>query len=469
MTGRRRLETTRSSDLQVLVTAGVLLAIPLIGLSILLGAPEWDGSWEHHPAHFWLVLAVAALSAVLAYSTGAAALRRADARVLLVSLAFLSAAGFLGLHALATPGVLLDTPNTGFTIATPVGLGIGAVLAVMSGQDLSRERAAGTVRLARRLRVGLVAVMVAWAVASLAKLPPLDGITPPEQATGALLVLPLVGVALYAVAAGRYLMLWRQHRSVMLLGMTAAFVLLGEAMVAVTFADNWHLTWWEWHVLMLLAFGLVAWSAQRQWHEERFADLYLPDTVAGVRDMSILFADLKGFTRFSEQHEAQDVTAMLNTYFKVAVPLAVERFGGDVDRIIGDAVMVTFNRRGDQPDHPQRAAAAALALQAETAKVASTNEGWPRFRVGINSGEASVSLLGAEGGRTHTVIGDVVNVASRLEGLAPVGGVAVSADTITRLDGAKTQPLGLLDLKGRTEPLEVFLLLSIDRPSGNGA
>lgn len=443
--------------------------LPLLGLSILLGWPELDGAWEHHPAHFWLVLTVAALSAVLAYGTGTAAVRRADARVLLVSLAFLSAAGFLGLHALATPGVFLDTPNTGFTIATPVGLGIGAVLAAASSVDLSRDRGAATVRLARALRMGLIAVMAAWAIASLARLPPLDGASPPEQASGELVVLTLAAVASYALAAMRYLMLWRERRSVMLLGMTAAFVLLGEAMVAVTFAPNWHATWWEWHVLMLLAFGLVAWSAHRQWHEERFADLYLPDTVAGVRDMSILFADLKGFTRYSEQHEAREVTAMLNAYFKVAVPLAVERFGGDVDRIIGDAVMVTFNRRGDQPDHPQRAAAAALALQDETAKVAAAHDGWPRFRVGINSGEASLSLLGAEGGRTHTVIGDVVNVASRLEGVAPVGGVALSSETKERLDGAQTRPLGLIDLKGRAQPLEVFQLLSTDRSFRNGA
>jgi len=468
VTGKRRLERSERSDQQVLGAAGVLLVLPLVGLSILLGWPEFDGAWEHHPAHFWLVLAVAALSAVLAYGTGTAAVRRADARVLLVSLTFLSAAGFLGLHALATPGVFLDTPNTGFTIATPVGLGIGSVLAAASSLDLAPDRSAATVRRARQLRMGLIVVIAAWAIASLAKLPPLDGALPPEQASGGLLVLTLAAVAAYVIAAVRYVVLWRERRSVMLLGMTAAFVLLGEAMVAVTFAPNWHATGWEWHVLMLLALGLVVWSAHRQWHEERFADLYLPDTVAGVRDMSILFADLKGFTQYSEQHEAQDVTAMLNTYFKVAVPLAVERFGGDVDRIIGDAVMVTFNRRGDQPDHPQRAAAAALALQDETAKVAAANDGWPRFRVGINSGEASLSLLGAEGGRTHTVIGDVVNVASRLEGLAPVGGVALSSDTAGRLVGAQTRALGLLDLKGRTQPLEVFQLLSVDQSFRNG-
>lgn len=248
----------------------------------------------------------------------------------------------------------------------------------------------------------------------------------------------------------------------MLLGMAAAFVLLAEAMVAVAFARNWHASWWEWHVLMFTAFALVAWSAQAQWHEERYADLYLDETVAGTREMSILFADLQGFTSFSERHDPQEVTAMLNSYFEVAVPPIVHRFGGDIDRIIGDAIMVTFNRRGDQPDHAYRAAAAALAMQEETARVAAEHPGWPRFRVGVNSGEVSVSLLGAEGGRTHTVIGDTVNAASRLEGKAPVGGVAIGAATAALLPRARTEPLGALDLKGKTVPVEAFLLLALD-------
>ena len=75
------------------------------------------------------------LSAVLAYATGEAAGRRGDARLLYVSLAFLSSAGFLALHALATPGVLLGKSNTGFTIATPVGVAIGSVFAALSTRD----------------------------------------------------------------------------------------------------------------------------------------------------------------------------------------------------------------------------------------------------------------------------------------------------------------------------------------------
>jgi len=92
----------------------VLVALPLLGLGLLLWKPALDVMWEHHPAHFWLVLAAALVTGILAYTTGEAANRRGDTRLFFISLAFLVSASFLGLHALATPGVLLQGPNAGF-------------------------------------------------------------------------------------------------------------------------------------------------------------------------------------------------------------------------------------------------------------------------------------------------------------------------------------------------------------------
>ncbi|WP_432892919.1 adenylate/guanylate cyclase domain-containing protein [Kribbella sp. CA-245084] len=438
----------------VALTALVLL-VPLAGLVLLLRQPQLDLHWEHHPTHFWLVLLTAGLSAGLAYLTGATALRRGDARVLFVSLAFLSAAGFLGLHALATPKVMLDTPNAGFTLATPVGVALGSVFAFLSSLTIS-----GVVW-GRRLRVALLLLMVLWAVASILRLPPLHQTAVPETADGILTALAIPAIILYAVAAVRYLQTWWARPSLMLLSMVSAFVLLAEAMVALVFARNWHLSWWEWHVLMLSAFVLVVAGVRIQWYEERFADLYQAGTVSGERELSVLFADLQGFTTFSEKHGPAEVTAMLNTYFEVVVPQVVRRHGGDVDRIIGDALMVTFNKRGDQPDHARLAAAAGLALQAAAAAVQASHPNWPKFRVGINSGIASVSLLGTEGGRTHTVIGDTVNVASRIEGKAPGGAVAIGPATKALLPQARTESLGLLSLKGKAEPVEVYQLLAL--------
>ena len=455
------VESTRSGTRIALTT--VVLAVPLLGLFLLLWQPKLDLRWEHHPAHFWLVLITAVLSAILAYATGEAAVRRGDARLLYVSLAFLSSAGFLALHALATPGVLLAKSNTGFLVATPVGVALGSVFGALSTADFSGDSAVRHVRIGKRLRWALLVLMVGWAVWSLASLPPLN--RPPQFAEGLPLLLAVPAVLLYGGSAVRYVQLWRRRPSLLLLAVPSAFILLAESMIAMAFARNWHLSWWEWHVLMLAAFALVAVSAQTSWREERFAELYLPQTSAGSREISVLFADLQGFTAFSETHASDEVARMLNEYFAVAVPAVKSPYGGDVDRIIGDALMVTFNKRGDQPDHAERAAGAGLALQEATLRLAEQHPEWPQFRVGINSGHVSVSLLGAEGGRTHTIVGDTVNVASRIEGSAPTGGVAIGPDTKALLPDAVTTPLGELHLKGRQEPLEVHLLTSLRRDS----
>jgi adenylate cyclase len=439
----------------------VALALPLAGLALLVAAPELDVEWEHHPAHFWLVVLGAGACAALAYGTGVAAHRRGDARVLLISLGFLTGAGFLGLHALATPQVLLDKPNTGFAMATPVGLVIASVFAALSSLELSHERAYAVVRRARLVRGALLGLMALWAVVSLAELPPLDDPQAPERASGALLVPAAAGVALYVFAVARYVDLLRRRSSALVLGLAVACTLMAEALVAVAFGRNWHATWWEWHLLIVGGVGLVALYAQRQWHEERFSDLYLDQTSAGKREVSVLFADLAGFTSFSERHDPTEVARMLNEYFEQVIPPIVKRHGGEIDRIIGDALMVTFNRRGDQPDHAERAVRSALAIQEATAQSVAEHPDWPRFRVGVNSGEAMVGVLGAAGGRTLTVIGDTVNTASRLEGKAPPGGVAIGAETARQVPGARTESLGELPVKGKSEPVQAYRLLGV--------
>jgi adenylate cyclase len=437
------------------------LALPLAGLALLVARPELDVQWEHHPSHFWLVVAGGAGCAALAYVTGSAARRRGDARVFLISIGFLVGAGFLGLHALATPGVLLDETNTGFAMATPVGLLLGSIPVAAGSFELSTERASALMRRTTLVQNVVLALMVVWAIVSLSGVPPLDDPTAPERASGPLVALAAAGVGLYGLAVVRFLRVYRQRRAPLVLSIAVACVLLAEAMIAVAFGRNWHLTWWEWHLLITGGILLVVWHAHRQWHEERFSDLYLEQTAAGRRDVSVLFADLAGFTTFSERHDPATVSAMLNEYFETVIPPVVQRHGGEIDRIIGDALMVTFNRRGDQPDHPARAVRAALAIQEATEATASDHPGWPRFRVGVNSGDALITVLGAAGGRTHTVIGDIVNVAARIEAAAPVGGVAVGGDTARRVPGARTEPWGRLQVKGREEPVEVHRLVGL--------
>ncbi len=442
-----------------------LLSLPLLGLALLIARPELDRVWEHHPSHFWLVLAAGGINAALAYGTASAAHRRGDARIFLVSLSFLSAAGFLGLHALATPGVLLETTNAGFALATPIGLVVSSFLAAASSAQPDRVMAGVIIRNARVLRAALVALMLAWAAASLARWGPLDNPAAPERASGPLLLLAAVGVVLYSVAVWRYLRVPRSHGSLLPLAMAAAFTLLAEAMVAVAWGRNWHMSWWEWHLLMLIAFVIVAVAAQRSWRDERWSGLYLPETAAAEREVSVVFADLHGFTGFSEHHHPQLVADMLNSFYNEVIPPVVDGYGGEIDRLIGDAIMATFNASGDQPDHALRACGAAIAIQGAAHEVARANPTWPRFRIGVNTGLVVAGVLGTAGGRTFTVIGDAVNVAARLQAKAGPGEVVIAGETLRRIEGAKVESLGRLVVKGRSEAVEAYRLLALAAPS----
>lgn len=436
----------------------VVVAVPLTALVVLRARPALDVSWEHHPAHFWLVLAAAAIATGLGYSVFAAARRRKDARLALVSLAFVASAGFLGLHALATPGVLLGK-NVGFELATPAGLLLGSVFVAASALEPGPAAGSRIVRASRPLLGGLAALIALWAAVSLAELPPLDSPLGDEALQGWQLGFGGTGVALYALGALGYARLYRRRGARFLLLVATGFLLLADALLVVAWAQNWQLTWWEWHVLMLGSFALIAVAAHREWHEERFSALYLEETLAGVRDASVMFADLMSFTPFSERTPPAEVAAMLNAYFERLVPL-MEKQGGEVHQLIGDAVMVVFNKDGDQPEHALLAARAALAFQREATQIAEEHPDWPRFRVGLNSGEVLAGIVGADRGhRKHGLVGDTVNLAARLEHEAPVGGVVVGAGTYERLPpGALVERLPPLSIKGKADPVEAYVL-----------
>ncbi|MEX1271733.1 MAG: adenylate/guanylate cyclase domain-containing protein [Acidimicrobiia bacterium] len=662
------------------VRAGVWvlhLLLPLLGLWLLLAKPELDVHWEHQPSHFWLVMTVAGISVVLAWRVQTAARDHGDARLVLVAAAFVAAAGFLFLHALATPGVMVGGPNTGFFVATPVGLGIAAVFAALSAIEFSPSRAALVVRNQRGIRIGLFGMMAVWAAMSLLALPPLD--VPPDRAelSGPLEVLAVVSVALYGIAAGRYFLIHRRRPAVMLVGLITAFALLAEAMVTVVFAPNWQLSWWLWHVLMAAAFGFVAYSAYVQFRREgssqglfdgvvteqtvdrvrtemgsalevltsalersertdmtdddidlitaglsarfdltegqgrvlgraaralanerdqtrRLAALaavgaearidgsehamlarivatigdafgrdrmrigllhegqvdYRPDLVTGpwdesgehsshrlivagkpagtvefqrpgghltdadraifetlaselsialentrlyeqldtlfrqymspdvastllsdpsqaslggaVFEVTALFADLRGFTTFSERSRPEEVVEMLNRYFGVAVPHVLDH-GGTVIQFVGDAMLAVFNAPARQDDHAVQAARAALAMQGSIEQLAAENPEWPLFRIGINTGPALVGNIGSDRMRSFNVMGDAINVAARLEGVAEPGTVVIGETTHAAIaDRAHVEPLGDLELKGKELPVRAYRLLAVD-------
>jgi len=681
------------------------LILPLAGLWLLLAEPHFDVVLEHHLGHFLLVVAVAAVNVALGVRMSEVSRNRGDARLFLVSLVFLSSAGFLLLHALATPQVILYGRNAGFAIATPVGLLLAALFAALSSLDWTPERAAALLRRQALLRGGLGALMVAWAIVSLFGLPPLDAPLPEDASRGPLTALAAAGLAFYTLAAVRYWRLYRRRPSVILIAVLTAFALLAEAMVAVALSRNWHASWWEWHLLMAFAFAFVYYSAHVQYAREGswsslFRGIYLQETIEQVRrehaaalealvdamqhpegdgaaarpvgrvvadladrfdltegqahvleraaealvaereqiqrlralvavgaearvivderrllergvaltgealrpdalrvglvegerlvfpssmrsegwpaedgdgeqpagdggdpagaslkslepveetegpggrlvlpltvkdraagvldvrrsegrfadrdrwllralasqlsiglenarlyrqldglfrqymspdvatalladptqaalggdvaEVTVLFADLRGFTPFSEQTSPDRVVAMLNQYFGRAVPVLLAN-GGTVVQFVGDAVMALFNAPARQPDHALRAARAALGMQAAIEAVAERQPGWPRFRVGVNTGPALIGNIGSDELRNFTAIGDTVNLAARLEQeVAQAGQVVIGPTTqaaIAKL--AIARPLDPIEVKGKRDPVACWVL-----------
>jgi len=530
----------------------LLLLLPVIGLVLLLVEPTFDLQWEHHPSHFWLVLSTAAVSVALAYVTSLVAGRQRDARLVLVSLAFFAAAGFLGLHALATPGVLLAGSNKGFALATPVGLFIASVFSASSVTALAGPRAQAVLRRRTALTAGLSALMVGWAIFSIAGIPPLDGALPPGESSGTLAILAIVSVVLYAFAAWRSFDFYRRRGGTMILAIAVALVLLGESMIAVVLSRNWRLSWWEWHVLMLVAFLAIAAGARSeyrrsgsltaafgglyldatlarldQWHARAIAAVaaadergestepilrelrrdgassdevalveqaagevrrldrlfrpYLPSQVAnrlvtepaaadlgGVeRQVSVLFADLAGFTTFSETRTPSEVIGMLNTYWAVVVPV-IDANGGVIEQFQGDGVMVTFNTATEQPDHARRAARTALAILEAGLPLARTHAGWPIFRIGVNTGTAGVGNVGAEGRRSFAVIGDTTNTAARLMALGEPSQVVVSGAVWAAIgEGHDGVALGPAAVKGKRLPVDAWILNGLADPGAS--
>jgi adenylate cyclase len=449
-----------------LLTAAAL-ASPLAGFFLLLGVPRLDVMWQNESGHFWLVLAAAGTSFGVGFLMAETAGRRSDARVLLAALAFLTGSAFLGLHALATPGVLLAGKNAGFQVASAVGLLLASGFAAASAFPWRQSLAEAIVR-NRRLLFGLLgAALVAWAVVALGTLPPLEDPISPEGARDPLLVVWVPGVLLYGYAAFRYAQLYVRRRRPVALAVAAAWLLLTEAMLAIALSRNWHASWWEWHLLMLLAFALVARSVWNEWKRERgeiFADLYEERTLGHRERLSVLFADLQGFTTFSERTPASEVRAMLDEYFAAVGPV-IEGEGGELVQTSGDAVFAVFKGDG----HEARAARAGLELQAAAGSVAARHPDWPRFRVGVNSGEVHVGLVRAPGFRTFTPTGDVVNTGARLEGKARAGEVVIAERTRRALGAdAEVEDLGELPVKGKERPVRAFVLRALPAHGDEG-
>jgi len=183
------------------------------------------------------------------------------------------------------------------------------------------------------------------------------------------------------------------------------------------------------------------------------------------KPVTVVFADLRGFTSFSDAVEPEEVIATLAEYHG-AMGRRIAEFAGTLEHFAGDGLMVFFNDPVDQPDHAQRAARMALAMRAdvEHLRAAWMRKGYQiHLGIGIDSGYATCGFIGYEGRRDYAVIGNVTNLAARLSDAAAPGEILVSSHVRAELDERyRLEPAGELTLKGFLQPHPAFRLLGAD-------
>ena len=189
-----------------------------------------------------------------------------------------------------------------------------------------------------------------------------------------------------------------------------------------------------------------------------------------TRDMTLLFSDVRGFTTISEGLDAEELTRFLNSLFTPLSNIILDE-QGTIDKFMGDAVMAFWNAPLDDSNHPSHACSAALRMMGE---MAGLNERWRReaeakgrpfkpvqLGIGLNTGVCCVGNLGSETRFDYSVIGDNVNIASRLEGQSKTYdvGTVVGETTTARAPEFAFIELDLLKVKGKTEATRIFALL----------
>ena len=183
------------------------------------------------------------------------------------------------------------------------------------------------------------------------------------------------------------------------------------------------------------------------------------------REISVLFADIRGFTPMTERLEPTEVVTILNAYFSCMIDVIYE-YEGTLDKFLGDGIMCLFGAPISQPDHAIRAVKAALgmkrALQEFNQRQQDAGQQTLRVGIGINTGDAVVGNVGSEKRLEYTAIGDNVNLAARLQSIANGGQILVSDNTYRAIrDAATVKKLPPVKLKGKEQDVEVYELLEM--------
>jgi adenylate cyclase len=193
------------------------------------------------------------------------------------------------------------------------------------------------------------------------------------------------------------------------------------------------------------------------------------ESITESRDVTILLSDLRGFTAMSENYDPLDVIQLLNRYFTKINEIIVTRYGGTIDKIMGDSVMVLFGVPESKSDDVERALNCALEMQIAMDEINETNESMniPNLfmGIGINTGKVVAGKIGSDLHSEYTVIGDEVNLASRIEAYSLRGQILISNNVFNRTkDFIETAEPTNVFVKGKKNPVKLFELLAVKKP-----
>ncbi len=192
-----------------------------------------------------------------------------------------------------------------------------------------------------------------------------------------------------------------------------------------------------------------------------------PELGGEARTVTIYFSDVAGFSSFSEHMQPHEIVALMNDYLSAMTDI-IEQEGGFVDKYIGDAIVAVFGAPAEDPGHAANAVCAALRCQERMREMNATAEPFKSRpvgqRIGLNSGEVLVGNIGSRRRFNYTVMGDAVNLASRLEGANKYFGTSIMASQAT-VDlagpGFAWRELDWIRVKGRGQPVQIYEALQL--------